>query len=241
MQKEVLTMTTSNNDYYNIENYYVDKKQYCLNFFERATKNGKKAVFSKYGQKKGIHIIEKVKKEFEKLLPEVPYVGKIDTMQRQMLLTVIFTAFYRVLKETEKSVDIWILCNEFNKETLMNMPRFVRWLIKKSLFGKHMKNSFRKMAKEQKEKNLADQWDYIEGNGESFDYGINITKCAKLLFLQKLGHKEFLPYVCLVDKNFAECCKYGFKRTKTLAEGGDCCDFRISKNGTVDVKTSVKL
>ena len=234
-------MITSNIDYYDIENYYVDNKQYCLNFFERATKNGKKAVFAKYGRKKGTLILGKVKDEFENLLPEVPYVGKIDIMQRQMLLTVIFTAFYRVLKETEKIADIWILCNDFNKETLMSMPRFVRWLIKKSTFGKRMKNSFIKMAKEQKAKNLADQWDYVEGRDKNFDYGINITKCAKLLFLQKLGYKEFLPYVCLVDKNFAECCKYGFKRTKTLAEGADCCDFRISKDGTVDVKTSVEL
>jgi hypothetical protein len=155
--------------------------------------------------------------------------------------TVIFTAFYRVLKEDEKIADIWILCNNFKKETLMGMPRLVRWLLKQSTFGKKMKNSFKEMAEEHTCKNLADQGDYVEGDGKTFDYGMNMTTCAKLIFLQKMGHEEFAPYVCLVDKNFAECCNYGLKRTKVLAEGADCCDFRLSKNGPVDVKTSVTL
>lgn len=242
MEKEMEEKVNSNNsDYYEIENYWINKKKYCMTFFDRAVKNGRKSVFAKYGKKEGTRILESVKKEYKNLLSEVPYVGEIDIMQRQMLLTVIFTAFYRVLKESEKITDIWILCNNFNKASIMNLPRIVRWLIKQSMFSKKFKNDFKKNAKEQKEKNLADQWDYVEGDGKTFDYGTNITKCAKLIFLQKLGYDEFLPYVCLVDKNFAECCNYGFKRTQTLAEGADYCDFRVSKNGRVDVKTSIKL
>ena len=234
-------MIAIHTDYYEIENYYVTEKKYCMEFFKKAAKNGKKAIFTKYGLEKGTLILEKVKTEYENLLTHVPYVGEIDIMKRQMLLTVIFTAFYRVLKEDEKIGDIWILCNNFNKETLMSMPRLVRWLLKQSMFGKRMKNSFKKMAGEHIRKNLADQWEYVEGDGKTFDWGMNMTKCAKLIFLQKIGHEEFSPYVCLVDKNFAECCNYGFKRTMVLAEGADHCDFRLSKIGPVDVKTSVKL
>lgn len=236
-----MKMHSKNYDYYEIENYWLNKKKYCMAFFNKAAKNGKLAVFAKYGQEEGNRILELVKKEYENLLPTVPYVGEIDIMQRQMLLTVIFAAIYRVLKEKEKIGDIWNLCNDFNKTFIMNLPKIVRWLIKQSTFSKKFKNDFKKNAKEQKEKNLADQWEYVEGDGKTFDYGTNITKCAKLIFLQKLGYEEFLPYCCLVDKNFAECCNYGFKRTKTLAEGAEYCDFRISKNGPVEVKTSVKL
>ena len=113
--------------------------------------------------------------------------------------------------------------------------------MKMSTFGKRMKKSFKKLAKEHEEKNLADQWDYIEGDSESFDYGMNMKKCAKLIFLKKMGAEEFAAYVCLIDKNFAECCGYGLKRTKVLAEGADYCDFRPSKNGPVDVSTSINL
>jgi len=234
-------MEKENQDYYEIKNYWLNKKKYCMTFFNKAVKNGKKAVFNKYGKQEANRILELVKKEYENLLPEAPYVGEIDIMQRQMLLTVIFTAFYRVLKETEKIEEIWILCSNFNKEFIMNLPKIVRWFIKQATFSKKFKNDFKKNAIVQKEKNLADQWEYVEGDGKTFDYGTNITKCAKLIFLQKLGYNEFLPYICLVDKNFAECCNYGFKRTKTLAEGGDYCDFRVSKNGPVEVITTLQL
>lgn len=232
-------MTAIAADYFDIENYYLSKKKYCLTFFKRAARNGRKAVFSKYGQEKGNRILDRVKIEFENLLPYTPFVGEIDILQRQMLLTVIFLAIYRVLKDEEKIGDIWVLCENFNRETLMSMPGFVRKILKRSTFSKRMKNSFKKLAEEHKKKNLADQWDYVDGDGQTFDYGMNMKKCAKLLFLKKMGAEEFAPYVCLIDKNFAECCDYGLKRTMVLAEGADYCDFRLSKNGLVDVKTSV--
>lgn len=232
-------METNNTEYYDIENYFADQKTYCGSFFQRASRNGQKAVWAKYGKEQGQQILEKVKADYETLLPQVPYVGEIDIMKRQMLLTVIFTAFYRVLKDKEKIADIWNLCAAFNRETLMGMPGFVRWLLKKSTFSSRMKGGFKKLADEHKKKNLADQWEFVEGDGKSFDYGMNMTKCAKVIFLQKMGAEEFTPYICLIDKNFAQSCNYGLKRTQVLAEGADYCDFRLSKNGPVDVKSAV--
>ncbi len=234
-------MTAKTDNYFDIENYYLSKKRYCMNFFKRAARNGKKAVFSKYGPEIGRQVLDKVQAEYENLLPHIPYVGKIDVLQRQMLLTVIFLAFYRVLKNQEKIADIWVLCNDFNRVTLMSMPGLLRKILKWSTFSKRMKNSFKRLAEDHKAKKMADQWDYVEGDGETFDYGINMKKCAKLTFLKEMGAEEFAPYVCLIDKNFAECCDYGLKRTMVLAEGADYCDFRLSKNGPVDVKTTVNL
>ncbi len=232
-------METNTTSYFDIENYFSDQKTYCDSFFERASRNGKKAVIAKYGKEKGKALLEEVKAAYMNLMPDVPYVGEIDIMKRQMLLTVIFTAFYQVLKNQEKIEDIWSLCENFNRETLMGMPKLVRWLLKKSTFSKKMKSDFRKLADEHREKNLADQWDFIEGDGISFDYGMNMKKCAKVIFLQKIGAEEFTPYVCLIDRNFANSCNYGLKRTQVLAEGAEFCDFRLSKDGPVDVNSAV--
>jgi len=234
-------MTKKYTDYYEIENYWVNKKKYCMTFFSRAIFNGKKAVFARYGQDKGLEILDRVKYEFVNLLPEVPYVGEIDIMKRQMLLTVIFVGFYKVLKEEERIGDIWILCNDFNKETLVSMPAFARKLLKKSTFSKKMKNQFRILAESHQKKNLADQWDFIEGDGKTFDYGMNIRKCGKVIFMKNLGIEEFAPYVCLIDKNFANCCNYGLVRTQVIAEGAEYCDFRLSKEGTVNVGTTAEF
>ena len=232
-------MKTHNNEHVSMENYFAKNKKYCHAFFNRAAAKGKKAIIDKYGHEKGLQILEQVRQEYDNLLSQAPYVGKIDLLKRQMLLTVIFAAIYRVLKENETIEDIWELCVNFNKETLMGMPSLVRWLLKQSTFSKRMKNSFKKMADEHKQKKLADQWEYVEGDGKTFDYGMNMTSCAKVMFLEKIGAATFAPYVCLIDKNFAECCNYGLKRSMVLAEGADHCDFRLSKNGPVDVASAV--
>ena len=228
-------------DYFDIEDYYAEKKKYCITFFKRAARHGRRAVIKKYGSAKGNRILDRVKTDFENLLPKIPYVGEIDILQRQMLLTAIFLSFYRVLKDEENIGNIWSLCNNFNRETLMNMPGLIRKFLKMSTFSKRMKSRFKKQAEVHKRENLADQWDYVEGDGATFDYGMNMKKCAKLIFLKNMGAEEFAPYVCLIDKNFAECCHYGLKRTRVLAEGADYCDFRLSKNGPVEVSTSVNL
>jgi hypothetical protein len=234
-------MSAMNIDYFDIEDYYVGKKKYCMTFFNRAARNGKRAVITKYGSEKGNRILDMVKTEFENLLPNIPYVGEMDILQRQMLLTAIFMAFYGVLKDYEEIGSIWALCNDFNRETLMNMPGLIRKILKMSTFSNRTKNTFKRLAEVHRRKNLADQWDYVAGDGVSFDYGINMKKCAKLIFLKKMGAEGFAPYVCLIDKNFAECCDYGLKRTMVLAEGADHCDFRLSKNGPVKVSTSVNI
>jgi hypothetical protein len=234
-------MTAMNTDYFDLVDYYVDKKKYCVTFFKKAARNGKRAVIKKYGSERGSRILDMVKTEFENLLPHIPYVGEIEILQRQMLLTAIFLAFYRVMKDDEKIGSIWSLCSNFNRETLMHMPGLMRKFLKMSTFSKRMKNRLKKLAEVHKRENLADQWDYVEGDGATFDYGMNMKRCAKLTFLKNMGAEEFAPYVCLIDKNFAECCDYGLKRTMVLAEGADYCDFRLSKNGIVEVGTSVNL
>jgi len=59
-------MTARNTDCHETENYYVDRKKHSMAFFERAAKNGQKAVFARYGQERGHHVLEKVKTGYSK-------------------------------------------------------------------------------------------------------------------------------------------------------------------------------
>ena len=50
---------------------------------------------------------------------------------------------------------------------------------------------------------------------------------------------EFMPYVCLIDKLWAEIFKYSLIREGTIADGCDICDFRLRKEGPVKVESPV--
>ena len=54
-----------------------------------------------------------------------------------------------------------------------------------------------------------------------------------------LDGMEFMPYVCLVDKLWAETFGYGLVRKGTIADSFDKCDFRLTKNGSTKVESPV--
>lgn len=74
-------------------------------------------------------------------------------------------------------------------------------------------------------------FEFVEGDGETFDFGIDFTECAYQKFLHAQGADELTPYGCDCDYAIAEVMGYELRRTKTLAWGCDRCDFRIYLDG----------
>ena len=76
---------------------------------------------------------------------------------------------------------------------------------------------------------------YVEGDGQDFDYGIDYIECASCTFLSAQGAPELAPYVCAVDKVASEMLGWGLRRTMTLAQGDERCDFRFKKGAETSV------
>ncbi len=78
--------------------------------------------------------------------------------------------------------------------------------------------------------------EFVEGDGETFDYGYNFLECASEKFYWAQGALEFLSYYCLLD--FPKCERGGLSLTRqgTLAEGCQMCDFRFKEGGVATEK-----
>jgi hypothetical protein len=68
---------------------------------------------------------------------------------------------------------------------------------------------------------------YIDCTGTEFDYGRDFEECGMVKLLRTHGAGELGPYLCTADFLQFKAQRMGFKRTKTLALGDSCCDFRI--------------
>jgi hypothetical protein len=69
--------------------------------------------------------------------------------------------------------------------------------------------------------------EYLEDSDDCFKY--NVTKCIWAHTFQKLGETEFgFHTMCMGDYGIAEGLSpnVSLKRSKTLMQGDDCCDFR---------------
>lgn len=70
--------------------------------------------------------------------------------------------------------------------------------------------------------------DVLEGNGE-FDLGYNYLQCGICKLCSDENCFELAKYLCQLDYVLADLMGMDLKRTSTLAEGGEYCDFRYSR------------
>ena len=104
------------------------------------------------------------------------------------------------------------------------------------------KNPFTKKAQIKKEKSVKRDnkasdsefnWntEFIKGRDEN-EYTIIYKQCGICALASKLNHPELVKYMCALDIMSVDMLGGVLHRTKTLAEGKDCCDFYICKKGS---------
>ena len=119
------------------------------------------------------------------------------------------------------------------REQYERVPRVLRLWMGRHRFGRMRRQKLQRAARRSQARRYPGDWVFerIDGDGETFDFGIDMTECGIVKFLNAQGAAELCPYLCDVDYVGAEALGFGLPRTKTLAWGCDRCDFRLTKDG----------
>lgn len=67
---------------------------------------------------------------------------------------------------------------------------------------------------------------------DAAEYTINYHQCGLCALGKQEGLSHLVPYMCLLDIMSIDWMGGVLHRTKTLAIGGDCCDFYICRKGS---------
>jgi hypothetical protein len=213
---------------------YLSQKSQLLKDFDKAVARASKLLISRFGQEKGNALISESRREYETLIPKIPYIGDRSPLLIFLLPTSRYLAIYRVLKKQGRTVDdIGQLIYEMNKAELKVVPAIVRRAIGYLWFTQWYKGRVKKRAAESQQRKYPGGYvlSFVEGDGQDFDYGIDYTECAGCKFLEAQNAVELAPYMCALDKTASELMGWGLSRTMTLASGSGKCDFRFKKGG----------
>ncbi len=112
----------------------------------------------------------------------------------------------------------------------MNLFPLKRIYLQKNLSIRKKEN-----AKKFKLKIYPHDWvfNFIEGDGKTFTFGINYFECEFYKFYKTQGAEDFMPIICISDYVKARPYRYGLKLTQTIRNGAPMCDFRYLKNGNI--------
>ena len=214
--------------------YYTAQAGRLLHRFDRAARHYHPVLAAHLTGESPDEILRETRREFEQLLPAIPYIGgPNNSLTRILIGCTMSLALYRVLKEHGMSVEeVGRIVVEIEERRVGAYPRFLvrlaGWYIHTPVGRRRLK---RMMVEHSQECAYPGGWraTFLEGDGQTFDFGIDYTECALVKFLGAQGAGEFTRYLCLIDYVQQQALGTGFSRTTTLAEGGDRCDFRWKK------------
>jgi hypothetical protein len=215
--------------------YYIRNQARLLKEHRKMAAAGQEIVSARYGQAFADTLLRESVSEFERLLPVLPYIGGAQNpLTTNLIQSASALALYRVMQRYGKTVEeTGELLYRITEAWASRYPRFLRHLIGCYFMSGFGQRRSRKWSAMTQERCYPDDWVrvHVEGDGETFDWGADYTECGIVKFLHSQGADELAPYLCRVDYATFGALGVGFKRTMTLAEGCEKCDFRF-KQGT---------
>lgn len=171
------------------------------------------------------------KKRYKEIVTDLPDIGSITKNSLRICLSggALWLAFYETCEE--KITD-----EEFGEmvEATMKAPIIVKAFSSKNPFTKKAQIKKEKSVKrDNKASDSEFNWntEFIKGRDEN-EYTIIYKQCGICALAIKLNHPELVKYMCALDIMSVDMLGGVLHRTKTLAEGKDCCDFYICKKGS---------
>lgn len=196
-----------------------------LRRFERVLNRHTDTLTKRFGAPEADAMRQEMLAEYRLIIPQVPYVGgRRNRYTPGLAASAWALAMYRVLLRHGGSVqDAGEVLHNYAKTSYERIPGPLRTRMLRPL-----RKRAQKQARWTQQRRYAGDWlnEIVEGDGRTFDWGIDITECGIVKFLHAQGADELTPYLCDLDYVMAEAADVGLTRTKTLAWGCDSCDFR---------------
>jgi hypothetical protein len=221
-----------------MDNYYISRAPRLLREFDKAVERVKGVLVSRYGVEATDNLIKGARREYEALIPQLPYIGGKQPFTQFIIFTAWFLAMYRVLQRRGETVEqVGVLIYELGGAFMSASPKFLQRLFGHMTFSRRYLRNLRKRAAELQRRQYPGDYvyEFVEGDGETYDYGVDYIECGTCKFLNEQGAPELAPYLCTADRLYSEAFGWGLVRTTTIAEGGEKCDFRFRKGGETRV------
>jgi hypothetical protein len=187
---------------------------------------------ARFGQSQAKTLVQDIQREYEALTLEAPYIGGEDNIFTEWLsYGVYYLAVYQVLKSLGQTVEQAGRIIYETYETMANYPAWMLRLVGGLKYGQGYVERLRTAATASQERRYIEDWvcTFVEGDGETFDYGLDITECGICKFYHAQDADELAPYMCLSDYVVSRAFDRGLVRYKTIAEGAEVCDFRYQQ------------
>lgn len=217
-------------------NYYLSQKKKIMKNFKKIKKSSLFLFEEYYGKNEISLIADEIEAEFEKLLPDLPFIGGKENWTSYALIgSAQVLAMIIILKNRGESREkIGEILYKLMDNLVSSLNPILKFLARKMLFSKKRMRVLKNSSINAKEKEYPEDWvyEFIQGKDDYFKYGYNILECGICKYYKKMGYEEYVPYLCLTDFAKYKALNIRVERTQTIGNGAPMCDFRFYKKGS---------
>ncbi len=220
-----------------VDDFYVKKKSKFIKSFDERLAVVNEVLGKKFDNNKCEELINQMRAEFEGILPHIPYIGGQKNPLTLILVKCMSDlAVFRTLEKIGFSFgEIGVFHYNYILEVNKNRKKALEQAGRDPSqypFDPVYMDYQKKLTEETQLRLYPDDWvmDFVEGDGENFEWGWDITACGVQKGYKKLGAEKYLPFICLGDHYEAEGLGFGFTRTETLGFGAEKCTHRFVRN-----------
>ena len=223
--------------------YYSSHKEKLLKDFNEISSLAKDPMIIRYGEDFTNILLEEIREEYKKLIPEIPFIkgARARFLNTFLIVTAQELAVYKAMQNYGKPPsEAWELCHQAIRLKMETVPKWKRWLMKQFMFSNFVRKIMTRRANTDKTGVFGDfVLKYFVGKGDDFDIGVNYHGCGNYNFAMKHGGAAFAPYICMSDIALSDALGWGLTRTQTLADGYSYCDFRFKKGATTNISSKL--
>jgi hypothetical protein len=191
-------------------------------------------LIERYGEVQAATVHQETLDEYEKLIPDLPYIGRGNIFTGNLVQSAWALALYHVIRRHGGSLEeAGEVIHRAIEAKVNRTPAFLRRLKGKFRLSRWAVHMMQSAARRSQKREYP--WDcffeVIEGDGETFDVGMDVTECGIVKFLHAQGADELAPYLCNLDYLVYQATGVELRRTMTLSWGCEKCDFRTIGDG----------
>ena len=190
-----------------------------------------KVLTQQYGETTGQMLGQKILHELDIALAQLPNIGSPteNAWASNMPPAALALATYRVLVPEYATVED--VGHILYQALQLNLSGIAPLIMHATYNEPAMIAKLKALAARSQQRQYPDDWvlTFVDGRGQDFTYGVDVTECAIQKYLVKQGAPALTRYLCLTDYLSSEAMGRGLVRHQTLAEGCAVCDFRFKR------------
>ena len=223
------------------EFWYVRHKGRLMRLVRFYFRPFRKPLAEAYGEAAGEAIAKDALGRFEVLLPDIPYIGGGgNSMTITLVKVAAKLAMYRTLRARGSSEEEAARLIHLGEVAFYkSVP--TRWVMRlqgRGFLSRRGVDMWRRIAATSQERRYPDDWVYeiVEGDGGDSGMRLDCIECGAVKYLDREGASEHAPYLCWIDYPQFAAMGLRLDRTETIAQGGQRCDFRVSRGEPTHVE-----